>query len=384
MISPRQKTALLTGIAFVLLLLLFVLKVKNEMVDFEVNYAAANRLRWGETLYRLSDEHYQFKYMPFSSFLYLPLTLLRLSAAKALWFFLIAAAVCLAVSLSNRIAGVAGSDWPRSFLPAFLLGKYFLRELQLGQINAIVSAILLLVTLALIKKEEAASHINSAWPGVGWGFATAFKPYALIFLPYLVIKKKWLSLASGLGVLLLAFFAPSLYYGFRGNITVHKEWFSTLSMSTPNLLESQDNVSVLAFFAKWTGSPDLSLVLAGLVVGLLCFLILFLIQRGKGTPCPTALECSVLLLCIPLVSPLGWDYTFLMSLFGLTIILKHFSRFALFWRSLLVLDICLISLSFFDIMGRKAYTVFMSQSVLTVCFLILLGYLSSLRIRRIA
>lgn len=384
MISLRKKTIFLICLAFVLFLLLFVLKVKNEMVDFEVNYEAANRLRWGETLYRAADEHYQFKYMPFSSFLYLPLTLLPLPLAKTCWFFCIAAAMFLLVYLSNKIAGVDPSFWPMVFLPVLILGKYLLRELQLGQINSIVTVILLFMTMGLTEKKEAGPLRKAIWPGISWGLATALKPYAFIFLPYFVIKKKWLSLVTGFGLLLLAFLAPSLFYGLEGNIIVHQEWYSTLSKSTPNLLQTQDNVSLVAFFSKWTDNPDLSLVLTGVVIGFLSCLLLFLIHRGKGLQRGAILECSTLLICIPLVSPLGWDYTFLMSILGLTIILKYFSLYPLFWRYVLVFNLCIISLSLYDLMGRKAYSVFMSWSVLTISFLILLGYLSYLRVKKIA
>ena len=384
MISLRKKTIFLICLAFVLFLLLFVLKVKNEMVDFEVNYEAANRLRWGETLYRAADEHYQFKYMPFSSFLYLPLTLLPLPLAKTCWFFCIAAAMFLLVYLSNKIAGIDPSFWPMVFLPVLILGKYLLRELQLGQINSIVTVILLLMTMDLTKKKEAGPLRKAIWPGISWGLATALKPYAFIFFPYFVIKKKWLSLVTGFGFLFLAFLAPSLFYGLEGNIIVHQEWYSTLSKSTPNLLQTQDNVSLVAFFSKWTDNPDLSLVLTGVVIGFLSCLLFFLIHRGKGLQQGAILECSTLLICIPLVSPLGWDYTFLMSILGLTIILKYFSLYPLFWRYVLVFNLCIISLSLYDLMGRKVYSVFMSWSVLTISFLILLGYLSYLRVKKIA
>ena len=68
------------------------------MADFEVNYKAGGRLLAGETLYRTADEHWQFKYSPFSALVYLPLSLLPLPAAKAIWFFLVAAAIVAIVS----------------------------------------------------------------------------------------------------------------------------------------------------------------------------------------------------------------------------------------------------------------------------------------------
>lgn len=382
MISLRKKTVFLICLVSVFFLLLFLIKIKNEMKDFEVNYEAAKRLKWGETLYRASDEHYQFKYMPFSSFLYLPLTSLPLSTAKACWFFLIAAATSLLVHFSNRTVGIESRSGIFFFLPALLLAKFLLRELQLGQINSVVTLILLMMTRCLAQKNG--STRRAVCPGLLWGLAAGLKPYAFIFFPYFVVKKKWISLASGLGFLLLAFLAPSLFYGLRGNIIVHKEWISTLSKSTPTLLRTQDNVSIFAFFSKRTPNQDLSLLLTGAVLGCLALLIFFLIHKGKEIQHPSILECSALLVCIPLVSPLGWDYTFLMSILGLTIILKFFNKFSLFWKCFLAFNLSVISLSLYDLVGQKIYSVFMSWSVLTINFLILLGYLSYLRIKKIA
>ncbi len=52
---------------------------------------------------------------------------------------------------------------------------------------------------------------------------------------------------------------------------------------------------------------------------------------------------------------------------------------ALTWTAMLT-----IGLSLFDLVGRERYAVFMSWSVITICFLVLIGALVSLRARRIA
>ena len=203
------------------------------------------------------------------------------------------------------------------------------------------------------------------------------------FFPYFIVKKKWKSLLSGIGILLVALLAPSLFYGFQGNLLVIKEWASTLSQSTPSLITSQDNISIVAFFAKWTGSQNIALVLSGLVIALLAFLVLFLVLKGKEIPRASVLECSVLLILIPLVSPLGWDYTLLISVLGIMIIINNFFRYTKLWRGVLVVNFCIVSLSMYDIMGRELYATFMSRSVITINFLVIIGYLAFLRLRKV-
>ena len=49
-------------------------------------------------------------------------------------------------------------------------------------------------------------------------------------------------------------------------------------------------------------------------------LVLAVILVGKSVREPLALESSLLLTLIPLISPLGWDYTLLMSVLAVTLI----------------------------------------------------------------
>ncbi len=381
----KKNIWLFIFLIFSVCLLLFIFKVREEMVDFEVNFQAAQRLQLGETPYRLADEHYQFKYMPISSFFYLPLTLLPLDLAKAFWFFfIVSSSICLVV-LSNKLVYTKTNPfWLLSLLPPLVLAKFFLREIQLGQINSIVTLILIVMTWMIAEDKNKSRIRNETLSGLSWGLAIALKPYALIFFPYFLLKKKWRSLAYACGLLAVAFLVPSSYYGIQGNMTVHQEWISTFFKSTPTLLTTQDNVSIIAFFSKWIGHQNLSLFFTGLTLSLLALLILFLIVKGKSLHRAPVLECSVLLICIPLVSPLGWDYTFLMSLLGITIVLREFQSYTFFWKIILIVNLCIISLSLYDLLGKETYSLFMSWSVLTINFLFLIGYLSFLRIKRIA
>lgn len=380
----KKNIWLFIFLIFSVCLLLFIFKVREEMVDFEVNFQAAQRLQLGETPYRLADEHYQFKYMPISSFFYLPLTLLPLDLAKAFWFFfIVSSSICLVV-LSNKLVDTKTSPYRLlSLLPLLVLAKFFLREIQLGQINSIVTLILTAMTWMLAEDKNKYRIRNETLSGLSLGLAIALKPYALIFFPYFLLKKKWRSLAYACGLLAVAFLVPSSYYGIKGNMTVHQEWISTFFKSTPTFLTTQDNVSIIAFFSKWIGHQNLSLFFTGLTLSLLALLILFLILKGKCLHKTPVLECSVLLICIPLVSPLGWDYTFLMSLLGITIVLRQFHSYTFFWKIILIVNLCIISLSLYDLLGRETYSLFMSWSVLTINFLFLIGYLSFLRLKRI-
>ncbi len=365
------------GLAFVVL---FVFRIGGEMADFEVNYKAGRRLWLGETLYRAADEHYQFKYSPFSALLYLPLSFLPLQAAKAIWYVL--TLVCLGLSLHFSSKLVASDAQKRGVLMALsgaILAKFLIRELELGQINALITALLLWMAWILSREEDGLSISRQIFAGLLWGIAAALKPYALIFLPYFLLKKRWTVLGIGGLFTACSLFLPTAFYGFPGNLVVLEEWASSLSRSTPSLLNSQDNVSLLAFLAKWTGNPGLSTRIYAVVLVCLALLVLVFVRKGNKLASPFIIEAALLLALIPIISPLGWDYTFFIAVLTVALVVHDFRFFPRPARIVLGLNFLVIALSIYDLLGRRLYASFMTASVLTVNFLILVAALFRLR-----
>jgi len=377
--AAKRSAALLVLAAIVLFSLVFLIRMKDEMADFEVNYKAGQRIRSGETLYRTADGHWQFKYLPFSAFLYVPLTLLPLALAKAVWFGLIVAASVSIIVISSKLIDYKYDTFLSPVLVTVLvMGRYFFREIQLGQINALITFLLVALIWLLARSQTAAA---AAVGGALEGLATALKPYALVFFPYFALRKKWTALALGLAVLSLAIFAPALSYGWKGNLIVLGEWRSSLATSTPSLLSSQDNVSLIGFLMKRTHDQSMSLVVYGIILAALGGLVLFLLHRGSRLSQSTVLDGFLLLALIPLISPLGWDYTFLCAAPAVMLICRHYDKYRPFWKGFLVFNFLIISLSLYDLMGRGLYATFMSSSIITLDFLALVGYLAYLRIK---
>jgi alpha-1,2-mannosyltransferase len=380
---PLPRRILVPAAAFILGVVIFVLLpfIRKGMVDFDVNRQAGERVFLGETLYRTGDAHYQFKYPPFAAILYVPFSRLPESAAKAVWFLETLASSAAVFLISFRLVHPEGrASVFQTFLPLLVLGRYFLREIQLGQVNAFLTAILLFSVLLSFSGGFPRRRIREGSAGLIWGFSTAIKPYALIFFPYGFLRKKWLALASGFLFLALAFLTPVFFYGFKGNLSVHKEWIASLTRSTPSLFGSQDNISIVAMFYKGTGNPGLSRILAAMVILLIGAAIYFLIVKTPETKNTHVLESGLLLTLIPLISPLGWDYTLLSSALAVTFLFRHFSLFPRLMRGLLAIDFALIALSLYDLMGKSLYARYMAFSIPTICFLLLAGALAWLRI----
>jgi hypothetical protein len=380
-----SKTKLLLVLAAgIVFLALFQFKAKDEMADFEVNYKAGHRLGLGETLYRTEDQHWQFKYSPFSALIYLPLSFLPVTAAKGVWYLLIIFSTGTIVFLSWKLTGPSmRKRTPLAVLfSCLILARFFLREVQLGQINMLITAILMAMIWLIVANDHSGRASRERSAGILCGLASALKPYAVIFFPYFILRRKWRVLGSGLIILGGSFMAPSIFYGFKGNLDVLGEWITSLSQSTPHLLDSQDNVSLLAFLVKWTGNQPLSITIFGAAVAALIFMTLIFILQGKSGGNSILPESALLLLYIPLLSPLGWDYTFLSSFLAVVLILKSFPVFPKTGKVVLAANFLVIALSLYDVVGRRFYATFMSWSVFTVNFFIVVMALFYLRLKK--
>lgn len=351
-----------------------------RMVDFEVNYKAGQRMLRGETLYRLEDGHYQFKYLPFSSFLYLPLGLIPLTLAKFIWFLITASAMVAIIFLSAQLAS-APAPYPKyvPILTFLILGRFLARELSLGQINALITCLLLLMIKTWLTTPK--SLKSSLRTGFLWGLASSLKPYSLIFLPLFLLRRNWQVIGSAFFFFCLSFLTPALFYGLKGNLIVHQEWLSHLRASTPPLLGSQDNISLFSLFHKWFKQNQNFPVwtLGFLTITILALVIFLGVINSKKNKNPLILEGAALLLLTPLVSPLGWDYTLLSSCLAISLILYHFSSFPKVNRYFLGFIFTFIGLMIFDLLGRQIYSFLMKISLPTLLFLVIFAHLMWLR-----
>jgi hypothetical protein len=374
--SPSTRRVLAAGFAAVVISTGYLFRIRGAMADFAVSYRASQRLEAGETLYQTADGHYMFKYLPASALLYLPLGQLPIELAKAAWFVISLVALVWSLVLVRSLVPLPHRPYLLT-LSFFVLAKYFLHELRLGQINILVMLVMLLACRSLARPGRA----SEAAAGALAGAATALKPYAAVFVPYLLFRRSWAGAAAAAGVLAIALLVPAMFYGLQGNVRLLQEWAATLSQSTPALLTNNDDVSVIAFFTKWLGPSGGAFI--GSIIGLamLALLILAVMRRGADVRNSSVLECAMLLTLVPLISPIGWDYTFILSLLAVALLVNGFELFPRPARVLLALNFVLIALTLFDVMGRRAYTAFMQWSVTTVNFLAVVIALAYLRFR---
>jgi hypothetical protein len=374
-----MRTRVLLGVlALVSLMAVFTTRVSHKMPDFEVYWTAGARAAAAEPLYRGEDGHFQFKYLPAFALLASPLAAMPLPAAKGAWFAASSVLMVMLLGLSLQAMPVLRRSPILLLVVTFLaMAKFYAHELILGQVNLLFAVLAVLAVVWMRKERDAAA-------GAVLALAVIVKPYAVIFVPWLATRRRrgaFAAMVAGLVILLLL---PVIRYGWDGNLRLLGDWWRTVTTtSAPNLL-NQDNVSLSAMYAKWLGADSAAPFLAAATSGIL-LLLAGIVMAGRGMlKAPDTLEACLLLMLIPLLSPQGWDYVFLIATPGVMLLINELPALPRGLRYATIASIAIVAFSIFDIMGRSAYSAFMRLSVITVLVLVQYAALVALRFRRAA
>ena len=357
---------------------IYTVRVRHEMIDFHTWRQSAVRALHAEPLYRPEDGHYQFKYFPFYALMMGPFGAIDESTGKAVWFAI--SLVLLMTLLRWSIAALPDRRRSPQFLTwitVVLMAKFYAHELVLGQPNLLLGALLLATLLAVQRDRQIAA-------GLLLGVAVFVKPYALILFPWLVITGRWRGAAAAGTVVATGLLIPALVYGWNGNLDLLRAWLRTVRESTaPNLL-GNDNVSIAAMWAKWLGPGPQATTLAWVTLLAILVLLIVVWRRRQRASAPEYLECALLMLLIPLISPQGWDYVLLLATPAVVCLVDRWRELTAGWQWALGVALALMGLTIFDVMGRMLYGRFMALSIVTVCALAVVMGLVHLRWRQLA
>ena len=106
-------------------------------------------------------------------------------------------------------------------------------------------------------------------------------------------------------------------------------------------------------------------------------------MRGRVSV-PEPLEVGLLLTLMPLISPQGWDYVFLLSTLAVMSLVNYSDQLPRYIRAPVIAAVLIVAFSIFDLIGRPAYQLFMRLSMITICYLVIIAGLVALRARRVA
>jgi alpha-1,2-mannosyltransferase len=287
--------------------------------------------------------------------------------------------LCLAALVAISVRSAASSIGPRvlAILTVVAMAKFFAHELVLGQANLAFGAICAAGLRALLHGREGAA---GAWLGA----ATLIKPYAVLFVPYLLLTGRWRAAIASAAATALVLLLPVAVYGAAGTLDLMGDWWATATETSVPLLTNADSISVYAMYAKWIGWGRPAAVLSATTIALLAGGFLVVLVRRGGVRNAEALEVGLVLTLIPLITPQGWDYVLLLSTPLVAVLMARVPQMAPADRIAFVVALAIVAFSLYDLMGRAAYARFMGLSAITVCYLVIVAVAMRLRGARLA
>ena len=241
----------------------------------------------------------------------LPLAPLPGRWALAVWGVL--SLVCLALSLRLivRESGIALTPWRRRLAALALLSFAGMGAVAVtGQISFIL---LLPVTLAWIRAR------GGKWieAGLYLGLAMSIKPFLAIFLPYLILRRLFVTLGTALCAGAVAFLIGLGVFGWDA----HRSWIAGLSAVSWEWVAM--NASVLGFLRRVLApslyyeplfeTPGLIAPLWLLLSGAIGVVSLAVAAADSGDRAVDR-GFGLLILAALLISPLGWTYYWWLAL----------------------------------------------------------------------
>ena len=377
---PGKQVLLWVALIVWLSVLFAPLRISNPdtMRDFEVFWTAASRAAAAESLYRVDDGHFQFKYLPAFAVLASPASRMTLDIAKGKWLTVSIALIVTLIWLSVRL--LPDRRRPTWFIVVAVvvaMAKFYGHELTLGQVN-LAFAVLVAAGMLMLGSSRPAMAVAA------FVAAVVVKPYAVLFLPWVALRGGWRAIVSATIGMTAVFVAPVGLYGVSRTIDLHRDWWDTVTTSTMPNLTNPDNVSVAAFAAKWLGVGSTASIVAAVVSLALLGFTVFIVVHDWRLDRREVLEGALLMTLVPLISPQGWDYVFLVATPAIALLVNYDVELPRVLRAVTWITIGVIGLSLYDLLGRQGYRTFMEWSVITLCFVVVLAALGTLRARRVA
>lgn len=278
-----------------------------NMIDLEVYVRTAQRMVSGEELYRIaSDGHYVYKYAPTAAFLFIPLTLMPFWLAK----FIFWAGLTFLLGITLKTIKVQSEPFFSSELPVNKLAVFLSiltilihlhSELHLGQVNLPLLVIYCFAMFSFVANRQVLFSFLIA-------ISIFIKPFGLIFIPYLILKKRYKTVAYFFGFVAVLFLLPLIFYPSIDQFMVlNKAWLNELSIELgyKQDLFADKNHTIFSVLARYT---PLKFLLGGNVLLQKAFQLIvlggigFSFYKYERKRSSVLVEMSILMALIPLLA----------------------------------------------------------------------------------
>jgi len=344
-----------------------------EMADLEVYYKTAWRMIEGEGIYRdvESDpyEHYVYKYSPPAAILFMPLATAGFPAARhiywALLTFIFGSVLYNMKTIFNRPFLRKENVTFSLILATLVVGTHFFRELHLGQVNLLLLGIYIYALFLYLSGKHA---------GFGALLAVSIfiKPFGLIFLPLLIVRRRFREVLWFVGWSVVLFFLPLFFYHDPGTFKgLYVSWFNEMAIELGNkqsFLEPGNHTifAVLVRYSplRWVQMGETGKLIYQLVIlGGIAFLILWFLFRRR-IPGGEARIFIALTAMIPLLAFTSYN-AFIFTLPLVVFLMLNFRGMKPAWKVVFITSCLLIGANIYDLTGRQLFDFLWEISVYT-------------------
>jgi hypothetical protein len=361
--------------------------------DFKVYYTAASHLLHGGNIY---NEAYGlgsgfYKYSPFAAIFFIPFTFLPYYIASVIYYFIVSALIIYVLNTSLAlVAKYYGNDTALSKRNQIILLFVFLativhlqRELHLGNVNILLLSILLLALKGLLENK-------TRLPGLLLAIAILFKPHFLVFLPLLLLRKRFTVVALIVLFIFIGLLVPSFFYGIPTNIFLHKQWLLTMETHNAGILQAEQTIYsiiytyILGFFLPEPGKMYILTLLFIIAASVL----LYIVRHNSDSKTDDysksfMLEFFLLLALIPSLTLTDTEH-FLLTLPLITLMIYHIRtiKMNLFWLIMFWIGIIFYAGNIHDLLGSNLSAWVLVHGFLGIGNLILIGLYYSITIKK--
>ncbi len=352
------------------------------MVDFQVFYNAGQRVLHGENLYRhVEDGFYEYKYGPAAAFLFSPFALLPRTAASVAYWLLLAGVLTGNLFLCLCLVRPDYRMLPPARVNAVVLlvalteATHLIAELHLGQVNQVLLGLYLFMALALMKRRAVAFALAMA-------VSLYLKPFALIFVPYLLLKRRHRELAWVAAFAIALGLAPVLVFGSAKLGAQYRGWMDAIAGEAASKADLLRPGNHSLFSVAVRHSPlrllpmtwPLGLGIRLGIVGALGALVVVFLRWGREVERPEPAEFALLLSLIPLLACTSSN-AFGATMLAVFVLFLAFGRFGPGWRAAVALGALLLGGNHWDLWGKDLFVLFERLSLVTVGAVLLVAAL---------
>jgi len=358
-----------------------------DLVDFEVYFRTAQRMLEGADIYRIdSDGHFVYKYAPSAALYFLPFLPLGFAFSKVLFWLLLTGALAWGLLVLAELIGERKTDKTVNitlFFSILAVVPHIHLEWHLGQVNMLLMVLFVAAIKAYLQNQEKTL-------GILLGASIFVKPFALIFLPYLLLKKRFKALAyTIIGALVIGLLPFVFYPSWTAFIGLYTSWITELQieMSSKQALFADANHTIFSVLARYTPlqyvlTDNLSQKIYQLIIlAIMGLAFLKYMQLGKNKSKAAIGELALLTAWIPILAFTSQN-AFIYTLPLIVYLLFNFRELATWAKGLLILGCFLIGINMHDIVGNELYWALMQGSIYTFGSIMLMVVAFYLRMQK--